>query len=45
MTALLAGRLVLLVAVSGGIFLTWLALASPDPYRLGVLGIYTIFVV
>lgn len=33
-------RLVLLVAVAGGIALTWLCIAEPDPYRLGALGIY-----
>ena len=38
----IALRTVLLVAVSGGIFLTWLALQQPDPYRLGALAIYSI---
>jgi hypothetical protein len=44
-TAILAARLVVLVAVIGGIALTWLALAVPDPVRLGALGIYCVAVV
>jgi hypothetical protein len=43
--AILAARLVVLVAVIGGIVLTWLALAVPDPVRLGALGIYCVAVV
>jgi hypothetical protein len=43
--AVLAARLVVLVAVIGGIALTWLALAIPDPMRLGALGIYCVAVV
>jgi hypothetical protein len=43
--AVLAARLVVLVAVIGGIALTWLALAVPDPVRLGALGIYCVAVV
>ena len=41
----LAARFVVLVAVSGGIWLTWTALAQPDPYRLGALAIYALAVV
>ena len=41
----LAARLVVLVAVSGGIGLTWVALEQPDPYRLGALAIYALAVV
>jgi hypothetical protein len=44
-TAILAARLVVLVAVGGAIVLTWLALAVPDPVRLGALGIYCVAVV
>jgi hypothetical protein len=40
-TQILAVRLTLLVAVAGGIALTWLALSAPDPYpRLAALLIY-----
>jgi hypothetical protein len=42
---LTAVRLTLLVSVCGGIALAYLALLNPDPYRLGVLGIYAISVV
>lgn len=38
--AVLSARLIVLVAVAGGIVLTWAALAVPDPMRLGALGIY-----
>lgn len=41
----LAARLIVLVAVAGGISLTWLALQSPDPMRLGALAIYCVAVV
>jgi hypothetical protein len=41
----LALRLVVLVAVSGGIGLTLIALGAPDGFRLGALGIYGILVV
>ncbi|HEX8827326.1 MAG TPA: hypothetical protein VF778_04355 [Xanthobacteraceae bacterium] len=44
-SAVLAVRLILLVAVSGAIWLTWLALASPDPYRLAALAVYAAVVV
>lgn|SRR5215472_4197692 len=41
----LSGRLLVLVAIAGAIFLTWLALANPDPYRLAALGIYCLLAV
>jgi hypothetical protein len=41
----LSARLIVLVCVAGGIALTWLALQSPDLYRLGALAIYCAFVV
>lgn len=44
-TAILAIRLVLLVEISGAIGLTWIALQTPDPYRLGALAIYCASVV
>ena len=44
-TALLAVRLTLLVSVCGAIGLTYLALVSPDPYRLAALGVYAAVVV
>lgn len=44
-TAILAVRLTLLVAVCGAVWLTWLALQQPDPYRLGALGVYAGIVV
>src|SRR5215475_14117482 len=43
--AIVAVRLTLLVSVSGAIWLSWLALAQPDPYRLGALGVYAVVVV
>lgn len=43
--AVLAVRLILLVSVCGAIALAYLALAQPDPYRLGALAIYTVAVV
>jgi hypothetical protein len=45
LTAVLAVRLILLVAVSGAVWLTWLALQQPDPYRLGALGVYAAVIV
>jgi hypothetical protein len=39
-TAILAARLILLVAVCGAIGLTYLVLREPDPYRLAALGVY-----
>lgn len=44
-TQVLALRLVVLVAICGGIGLTWTALSSPDPFRLGALAIYGLAVV
>lgn len=41
-TRVLSARLIVLVAVSGGIGLTWTALAQPDLYRLAVLGVYAL---
>ena len=41
----LSARLIVLVAVGGGIALTWLCLQEPDPYRLGALGIYCVALV
>lgn len=38
-------RLTLLVAVGGAISLTWFALQTPDPYRLGALAVYAAVVV
>lgn len=38
-------RIIVLVAVGGGIILTSTALSSPDPWRLGVLAIYSLAVV
>lgn len=43
--AVLAVRLILLVAVSGGVGLAWLSLQEPDPMRLGALAIYGVLVV
>jgi hypothetical protein len=43
--AVVAVRLIILVAVSGGIALTYLALGNPDPYRLGTLAIYGVLIV
>lgn len=43
--AVLSVRLIVLVAVCGGIGLALQALSVPDPYRLGALGIYAVFVV
>ena len=40
-----AVRIIVLVAVSGGIVLASIALGSPDPWRLGVLTIYALAVV
>jgi hypothetical protein len=43
-TAVLAVRLILLLAVCGGIFLAWMALADAVPLKLGALGLYTLTV-
>jgi len=40
-----AARMIVLVAVSGGIGLTMIALGAPDPWRLGALAIYSIAIV
>ena len=40
-----AVRVIVLVAVSGGIVLASIALGNPDPWRLGVLTIYSLAVV
>ena len=40
-----AVRMIVLVAVSGGIVLASISLGSPDPWRLGVLAIYALAVV
>ena len=45
MALVLAARIAVLVAIGGGIALTWLALSNPDPYRLGALAIYSLSVV
>src|SRR5262245_22976711 len=45
LTAVLAVRLTLLVSVCGASALAWAALAEPDPYRLGTLGVYAVVVV
>jgi hypothetical protein len=41
----LSARLIMMVAVSGGIALTWLVLQQADPYRLIGLAIYAAGVV
>jgi uncharacterized membrane protein YhaH (DUF805 family) len=38
-------RLLVLVAISGGIGLSFAALSTPDPFRLGALVIYGVTVV
>lgn len=45
LTVVLAVRLILLVSVCGASVLAWVALADPDPYRLGTLGVYGAVVV
>lgn len=40
-----AVRIIVLVAVGGGIVLALSALSTPDPWRLGVLAIYAVAVV
>jgi hypothetical protein len=40
-----AVRLILLVAVVGAIILAYIVIESPDPWRLGALGIYALVVV
>jgi hypothetical protein len=43
--SILSARMAVLVAIAGGIGLAWLCLSSPDPYRLGILGIYSALIV
>lgn len=43
LAAILAVRLILLVAVGGAIFLAWLA--ADNPYRIAAVGVYTASVV
>jgi hypothetical protein len=45
MTRVLAARLIVLIGVCGGIFLTYLALDHPDWFRIGALGVYCLGVV
>src|SRR5262245_2960546 len=45
LSVVLAVRLTLLVSVCGASALAWAALAEPDPYRLGTLGVYAVVVV
>lgn len=40
-----AVRIIVLVAVGGGVMLTAITLAEPDPWRLGALAIYALAVV
>jgi hypothetical protein len=44
-TAILAVRLILLLAVAGAVFLALEALATAEPLRLAALGVYTLSVV
>jgi hypothetical protein len=39
---ILAARAIVLIAVLGGIGLTWTALADPNGYRIGVMAIYAV---
>jgi hypothetical protein len=43
--AVVAIRFALLVAIVGAIVLTYITIASPDPWRLAALGVYTALVV
>src|SRR5262245_34253107 len=40
-----SGRLLVLVAIAGAIFLTFMSIGNPDPYRLAALGIYCLLAV
>lgn len=40
-TAILAVRLILLVAICGAVVLSYLVLQQPGPYPVAVLGVYT----
>jgi len=44
-TMILAARMIVLVAVTGGILLTWRSLEQPDLYRLVALATYCVAVV
>lgn len=44
-TAILAARLIVLIAVVGAIVLTWAALGDPNPWRLALVGAYGLLVV
>jgi hypothetical protein len=45
MAMVLAGRVLVLVAIAGAIFLSWMSLGNPDLNRQIILGIYCAFVV
>jgi hypothetical protein len=45
MCKVLAARFIVLVAVTGGISLAWVALNGSDIFKLATLGIYTVFVI
>lgn len=45
MSAILAARMILLVAVAGGIGLAWIAVHDANLMRLGVVGVYAIAIV
>ena len=45
MALVIAARLIVLVGVVGGIFLTWSALGTPDQMRLWILAVYAVAVV
>lgn len=45
LVAVVAIRFALLVAIVGAIVLTYITIASPDPWRLAALGVYTALVV
>jgi hypothetical protein len=40
--AIVAARLIALVATIGAIVLAWVVMASPDPFRLGALAIFAV---
>lgn len=44
-SAILAARLIVLIAVVGAIVLTWAALGDPNPWRLALVGAYGLLVV
>ena len=45
LTAILAARAILLIAVCGAFALAILSLSQADPYRMGVLIVYAVLVV